>query len=142
MEDIQIRVPLPVINEFYTLNKIMELQFYKKPFHKAKYGSWVYDANSNFVFQFESEFDEKGNYAPGCKELQQAVIDILNDEYLKFNLNLTLGEDPNFILKDGKLFIMIRGWGNLTGVGAHNFSGDKAAKIQDDFRDWLIYKLK
>jgi len=120
------------------------LSFYKQPFHQAKYGSWVYDANSNFVFQFESEFDEKGDYAKGCKEMQEAVIKSLNSKEHKpiAELNLSLhNEDPNFILNNGKLFAIIRGWGNLTGVGANNFPAEKAAKIQDDFRDWLIRKL-
>jgi len=38
-------------------------------------------------------------------------------------------------------FILIRGWGNLTGIGGYNFDSEKASKIQDDFRDWIIYKL-
>lgn len=120
------------------------LSFYKQPFHQAEYGSWVYDANSNFVFQFESEFDEEGNYAKGCKEMQEAVIKSLNSKEHKpiAELNLSLHiEDPNFILNNGKLFAIIRGWGNLTGVGANNFPAEKALKIQDDFRDWLITKL-
>ena len=32
-----------------------------------------------------------------------------------------------------KPFILIRDWGNLTGVGAHNLPAEKAAQIQDDF---------
>jgi hypothetical protein len=44
-------------------------------------------------------------------------------------------------MRDNELFILIRGWGNLTGTGAHHFSEEKAVKIQDDFRDWIIYKL-
>lgn len=120
------------------------LSFYKQPFHQAKYGSWVYDALSNFVFQFFSEFDEKGDYAKGCKELQETVINSINSKEHKpiAELNLSLREDdPNFILNNGKPFILIRGWGNLTDVGAHNFPAEKAAQIQDDFRDWLICKL-
>ena len=38
-------------------------------------------------------------------------------------------------------FILIRGWGNLIGIGGYNFDMEKASKIQDDFRDWIIYKL-
>ena len=37
----------------------MNLQFYKQPFHKAKYGSWIYDSQGNFVFQFETLFNKK-----------------------------------------------------------------------------------
>ena len=42
-----------------------------------------------------SEFDEKGDYAKGCKELQEAVIISLNSEEHKpiTELNLSLRED-------------------------------------------------
>ena len=37
---------------------------------------------------------------------------------------------------------MIRGWGNLTGVGAYNLNGDYATKIQDTLAEYIIEKLK
>lgn len=122
----------------------MQLKFYNRPFHRAKYGTWVYDAKSNFVFQFENKYDEKGEYIDGVKELQQEVIFSLNaldSEPIK-GLNLSI--DPNdecMILNNDIPFIMIRGWGNLTGIGGYNFDSEKASNIQDDFRDWIIYKL-
>jgi hypothetical protein len=39
-------------------------------------------------------------------------------------------------------FIEIRGWGNLTGIGGHKFEAEKAAKIQDDFANWIMDTLK
>jgi len=110
-----------------------QLNFYTRPFHIPKYGSWVYDAKGNFVFQFEFK----------DKELREKVIFSLNAidyDPLK-DLNLSIGTDPNEILNNNSLFITIRGWGNLTGIGANNFSSEKAAKIQDDFRDWIIQKI-
>jgi hypothetical protein len=125
----------------------MNLEFYRQPFKQDKYSGWVYDARNNFVFQFdeEKEFDEKGNYLPGVKELREIVIFSLNA--LDFDpipgLDLSVNpKDPIEILNHGKLFITIRGWGNLTGIGGHHFDGEKASKIQDNFRDWLIYKLQ
>lgn len=124
----------------------MNLEFYKQPFKLCKISGWVYDAKSNFVFQFdeEKEFDEKGNYLPGVIELREIVIFSLNA--LDFEpipgLSLSVNpKDPVEILNHGKLFITIRGWGNLTGIGGYNFDGEKASKIQDNFRDWLIFKL-
>lgn len=38
--------------------------------------------------------------------------------------------------------IRIRGWGHLTGCGALNLPSEKAAKIQDDFGEWIVKKLK
>jgi hypothetical protein len=39
----------------------MILNFYKQPFHKSEHCSWVYDTNYNFVFQFETKWDDKGD---------------------------------------------------------------------------------
>ena len=122
----------------------MELKFYNRPFHRAKYGTWVYDAKSNFVFQFENKYDEKGNIIDGVTDLQEQVIFSLNALYNepidKLNLSVD-AKDETMILNNDLPFILIRGWGNLTGIGGYNFDAEKASKIQDDFRDWIIYKL-
>ena len=39
-------------------------------------------------------------------------------------------------------FIMIRGWGHLTGMCALHLDHDVARKIQDDFAKWIVDKLK
>lgn len=118
------------------------LNFYTRPFKEDKYSGWVRDAKGNFVFQFEGDFDEKGNYVEGYKELTKEIIFALNDIDLKpvngLKLELKNGIE---IYKDNKLFILIRGWGNLTGIGAHNFSGEKASIIQDDFVKYLLHKI-
>lgn len=122
----------------------MELKFYNRPFHRYKYDTWVYDAKSNFVFQFINKYDEKGNLIDGLAELQTQVIFSLNalsNEPIDA-LNLSIDTfDETLILNNGEPFILIRGWGNLTGIGGYNFDCEKASKIQDDFRDWIIYKL-
>lgn len=124
----------------------MNLKFYTRPFHQSKYGGWVYDAKSNFVFQFDEEekYGENGEYLDEVKQLREEIIFNLNslDDESISELELSVNQnDPTKILNKGKLLITIRGWGNLTGIGGYNFDGDKAAKIQDDFRDWIIYKL-
>ena len=118
------------------------LVFYKQPFKKLEDTSWVYDANDNFVFQFERKYDENGNHAEGCIELEDKIIKSLNSDNQELipELKLLL-RDAIEIKNHGKLLILIRGWGNLTGIGAHNFPVEKAAKIQDDFAAWIIYKL-
>jgi hypothetical protein len=106
--------------------------FYTRPFKMYEYGRQVYDAKDNFIFEFEKGIS---------KELQQEVIFSLNaldNEPIK-NFNLTFFEDR--IKNNDTSIICIRGWGNLTGTGGYNFSEEKAIKIQDDFRDWIIYKL-
>ena len=42
---------------------------------------------------------------------------------------------------EDKPFIMIRGWGRLTGMCAFHLDHDVARKIQDDFAEWILNKL-
>lgn len=118
------------------------LNFYTTPFHKNKYSGWVYDAKWNFVFQFEGDFDEKGNYAKGYEELTDKILFSLNDinhsPLENFNLEL---KNAIELYREEKLFILIRGWGNLTGIGWHNFDSEKASKIQYDFVEYFLYKV-
>jgi len=104
---------------------------YKFPFHQAKYGSWVYDADSNFIFQFQ--FDDK--------ETQEKLIKILNEETEDYKRQNVTSES-GLISVDGQPFILIRGWGSLTGIGGYNLNGDYAAKIQDTLEEYIVNKLK
>jgi hypothetical protein len=111
------------------------LNFYVKPFRLMSHGNWVFDGAENFVFQFEDE-----NY----ENIWPQIIEILNSENNTkiHGLNLKISESsPIWIDNDDKLFITIRGWGNLTGIGGHNLDSEVAIKIQDDFANWLISKL-
>jgi len=107
--------------------------FYTRPFKMYEYGRQVYDAKDNFVFEFEKGVS---------KELQQEVIFSLNalDNEPINELKLSF-LDAIKILNDGQEFICIRGWGNLTGTGGYHFSEEKAIKIQDDFKNWIVCKL-
>jgi hypothetical protein len=120
------------------------LNFYKRPFVKDGYSDWVYDSKSNFVFQFElKEHDVFRKRIVGADKLNEIIFSLnsLDHEPIK-ELSLTVNpKNPIQILNHGKLFITIRGWGNLTGIGGYNFDEEKASKIQDDFRDWIIEKL-
>lgn len=124
----------------------MELKFYNRPFRLHEYSGWVYDSKDNFVFQFdeENEFDENGNYTFGIKEFRNRVMLSLNSINHEPITNYYFKVNPKSaieILKNDSLLITIRGWGNLTGIGGYNFSQEKAIIIQNDFRDWIIYKL-
>lgn len=106
---------------------------YKLPLYQEDLGSQVYDAERNFVFQFEEL----------SKEEEQALINVLNDdtpldEPMEVFFNQANGEIFN---KNEVLIITIRGWGNLTGIGAHNLSSDDACSIQDTFGQWIVNKL-
>ena len=74
-------------------------------------------------------------------ELQNKVIESINSEEHKPLEELNLISKNGIIFNNEIKFITIRSWGNLTGVGAHNLSSERAAEIQDNFQNWLIYKL-
>lgn len=49
--------------------------------------------------------------------------------------------DPITFLINGAELV-VRGWGYLTGVGGLNLPDEEAAKIQDEFSDWIYETLK
>lgn len=113
----------------------MELEFYKKPFETDWCGLYIHDADYQITAMFLMSTPQK---------IKEKIIRALNSEgRIPNRARLTV--DPNdsgIILNRGKKFIRIRGWGNLTGVGGHNLPAEEAARIQDNFRDWIIWKLE
>lgn len=115
----------------------MTLDFYKQPFRLDENSDWVYDANGNFVFQFELFENTR---------LNNQIMEIINDKSIsKTNMFTADFETQEIYVSDvdgiDQHCITIRGWGNLTGTGAHNLPLERAIKIQDDFMRWLLFKL-
>lgn len=76
-------------------------------------------------------------------ELSNAIIKYVNgesDERPDFTWEASK-TSPCEILMNGEPCICIRGWGELTGIGGYGLSREEAAKIQDDFKEFLIDKL-
>lgn len=116
-------------------NVLANRLFYTQPFKMYEYARQVYDAKDNLVFEFEKGVSKK---------LKKEIIFSLNslDNEPIENINLTFSEDRILnINNENKSIICIRGWWNLTDIGGYNFDEEKALKIQNDFRDWIIYKL-
>jgi hypothetical protein len=116
------------------LEEVTFKDLYTFPFHQAKYGNWVYDADSNFIFQFLFNNEET----------RSKTISILNDEFKSEKENKFVHEDGTiYFYKDGELkeFILIRGWGNLTGTGGYNLDGEYAGRIQDTLAEYIVEKL-
>lgn len=42
---------------------------------------------------------------------------------------------------DRRVLLLIRGWGHLTGTGGLNLPMDEAAKLQDEFANYIVNKL-
>ena len=104
---------------------------YLLPLELAGYGCHVYDQRDNFVFQFQIRNEKT----------QKSILKILNGE-LEMKTKHSFTYENGCIVMDGEYtIIMIRGWGNLTGIGAHNLAEDEAANIQDTFAAWIIEKL-
>lgn len=96
-------------------------------------------ANGHMAF----DFPQKWQYE-NCLELteseQNHIIDILNGNCDE-KINHTLTYKNNDIYVGDNEFIIVRGWGHLTGCGALNLPVEEAAKIQDDFANYIITKL-
>jgi hypothetical protein len=93
---------------------------------------WVYDQKENFVFQFMID-DEK---------TQQKILDVINGKENLKNLDLVFKHEQGEIVdKSGMSLILIRGWGNLTGIGAMNLSDEEASNIQDTFANFIVERL-
>jgi hypothetical protein len=102
----------------------------------------VFTSNNSMAFDFAFRF----LYPDGMiisEEQQAIIVDILNGNTIKKiqTSGLTLKND-GIIYFDDKVFIIIRGWGNLTGIGGFHLSSDEAAKIQDEFAKYIINTLQ
>lgn len=106
---------------------------YKFPLHLADLGSWVWDADGNFVFEFE---------IPNKAE-RELILFVLNEEEATMNHNLEFYHEDGEIKErtKGKTVMTIRGWGNLTGTGTHNLPEKEAANIQDTFAEYIVERL-
>lgn len=93
----------------------------------------VVDQDNNFVFQFTT-FDEENN---------QKILDVINGKYNFKNPKLHFNHSNGYIRESsyGTTYILIRGWGNLTGTGAMRLSHEEAANIQDTFAGYIVNRL-
>jgi hypothetical protein len=69
------------------------------------------------------------------------IISVINGEIESPYKDVYINEN-GIIYIDNKPKLIIRGWGMLVGVGAYNLPRKEAANIQDEFRDYIISKLK
>ena len=107
----------------------MKLEFYKLPFKSSFYDNWVYDANDNFIFQFEN---------PKHKSLALETLNGNQREYLEI-FSLTISDKtPNRILNKGKPFIVMRAPDSMSDT---SLTIEQFKDIQDNLRDWIMYKL-
>lgn len=107
-------------------------EIYKPPFHDF-FGIGVKTKEGVRCFDWMVKMPQ---------ESKQLIIDILNSRTDK-SVKREVKYDPSGQVSiDGIKVMLIRGWGHLTGGGALNLPYREAAKIQDDFGEWIVKKLK
>lgn len=96
-------------------------------------------ANGHMAFDFPEKFLYANSITLSDSD-KNHIVDILNGKYDK-KIDLELTYKNNNIYAGDHEFIIIRGWGHLTGCGALNLPVEEAARIQDDFANYIISKL-
>lgn len=119
---------------------------YVFPLRKDSELDWVYDEAGNFVFQFEPKYNKEG-YRSGYLSFVEKSLKVLNGEKVERTTDYTFFHESERIYymipetTERVHIITIRGWGNLTGIGAHNLPAEEAANIQDTFAEFIVDKL-
>jgi hypothetical protein len=94
------------------------IDIYGLPF-KNMYGH-VYDSTGNFIFQFLTD----------NSIIQHKMLDVINWNSNLTNPNLSFHHEKGYIIdNDNVKVLLIRGWGNLTGV--LKLSEQDACNVQD-----------
>lgn len=110
-------------------------EVYKLPLRIDEYCP-IYVKTSNNIKAFNL-LDTSEKYMNIVKK----VINIINgDDSQHITNNVTYNE--GFIFIDNSALFLVRGWGHLTGAGAMNLDPKIAAKIQDEFCEFIVKKLK
>ena len=92
---------------------------------------WVRDSNYQFVFQFE--FDNP--------LLWDKFLQVINGNDKPTKGRVFKHKDGLICDEECKEYILIRGWGNLTGTGGHNMAPEEAANVQDTFAEFIVSQL-
>jgi len=103
-------------------------KYYRLPL-KLDYG-YAFAKNNTMALTFNSDIPI---------DIQNSIVDAINgtSEYkipTLTNDGVDFSDEPTYLF-------CVRGWGGLIGIGGLNLSEKKAAKIQDDFIDYIIKQL-
>jgi len=105
-------------------------KYYKMPLRLDDWGHMVWDSKNTHALDF--------NDKTTTEYMQEQIVDAINEKggYRISNLYVEDGVD---FYKDGEYIFCVRGWGYLTGTC--NLPSEKAAKVQDEFVDFIFEKL-
>lgn len=102
---------------------------FKLPF--TNYWGKVFDSTEQIVFEFE-----RGTPV----DIQEQIVDLTNSKSTAYLSDQALEYKNTFIYINRISLISVRGWGHLT--GSLKLHTDKAARIQDEFGEWIVKSLK
>ena len=116
---------------------------YRLPLHLDDYCIYAWDADGGMALScFELKYDEKGNYLSGEPERIKHIIDVINGDCSSdFEPEWKLSDEPCAITYKGEHQFLVRGWGHLIGCGGLNLPAELAAKMQDEFINYILDKL-
>lgn len=72
--------------------------------------------------------------------LLQRVCDLLNGTVATDKKPVITYDGPEILL-NGKVFLVVRGWGHLTGSGGLALPAEEATSIQDEFAIFVMSRL-
>ena len=133
------------------MKKIQDFkEVYKFPLHFEEFAPFmVLTTNNQRAFDFEQEAWE--TYEKDSHIDDKSIHDIIAK--LNVDNSIVLENYYNFSYNDGEIWafstkakkkkhiMLIRGWGYLTGTGGLHLSESDAAKIQDDFGQYIVETL-
>lgn len=101
----------------------------------------VFTADNNRAFDFAQTWLYPNGLHSG-PDNRKEIIECLNGNGKKIQTDLKLSYADSIIYSDmngkNQEFIIMRGWGMLTGTGGLNLVEEVACKIQDDFAGYII----
>lgn len=101
---------------------------YAPPFRIVDLSIYVYSSNGIKTF---TAFGDK------AQAHMNHIVGLLNGEASeKYDKSDVSVDKDKLYVKD--CMIMVRGWGALTGSGGYGFNPTVAAKIQDNFIQWVV----
>lgn len=106
------------------------LEVYKPPFKIG--GGKIFTSDSGMALDFLRNVRE---------DSKKRIVDILNgdsQDFLTKDIAFLDGE----ILADNTPIMCVRGWGHLIGIGGLHLPENEAARIQDEFGEWVAKRLK
>lgn len=110
--------------------------YYKFPLESDSLGVYVLTADGQHAFNWL------------CREneiLRQDIVDKINgDEHfggVQRTWSVQQSSIGRVICCDDAPVLLPRGWGMLRGIGAYNLDEETAARIQDEFIDYVVEQL-